>query len=31
VIFGNAIIAFDATRNSGNMAVSLQGGVALRF
>ncbi|OBQ36933.1 MAG: hypothetical protein AN487_11635, partial [Anabaena sp. CRKS33] len=31
VIFGNAIIAFDATRNSGNMAVSLQGGVGLRF
>lgn len=31
VIFGNAIIAFDADRNSGNMAVSLQGGVALRF
>jgi hypothetical protein len=31
VIFGNAIIAFDATRNSGSTALSLQGGVGLRF
>ncbi|NES99807.1 MAG: hypothetical protein F6K62_07180 [Sphaerospermopsis sp. SIO1G2] len=31
VIFGNAIIAFDAYRNNGGTAVSLQGGVGLRF
>ncbi|TAE61639.1 MAG: hypothetical protein EAZ76_13630 [Nostocales cyanobacterium] len=31
VIFGNAIIAFDAYRNSGGTAVSLQGGLGLRF
>ncbi|MBD2665608.1 hypothetical protein B6N60_03530 [Richelia sinica FACHB-800] len=31
VIFGNAIIAFDAYRNGGGAAVSLQGGVGLRF
>ncbi len=31
VIFGNAIIAFDAYRNSGGTAFSLQGGVGLRF
>ncbi|MDB9537517.1 hypothetical protein PN451_17055 [Dolichospermum planctonicum CS-1226] len=31
VIFGNAIIAFDAYRNSGSTALSLQGGVGLRF
>ncbi len=31
VIFGNAIIAFDAYRNSGGTALSLQGGVGLRF
>ena len=31
VIFGNAIIAFDADRNSGSTALSLQGGVGLRF
>jgi len=31
VIFGNAIIAFDAYRNSSSTAVSIQGGVGLRF
>ncbi|MBW4613943.1 MAG: hypothetical protein KME21_11830 [Desmonostoc vinosum HA7617-LM4] len=31
VIFGNAIIAFDAYRDSGGTAVSVQGGVGLRF
>ncbi|MBH8567208.1 hypothetical protein I8748_34525 [Nostoc sp. CENA67] len=31
VLFGNAIIAFDAYRNSGGTAVSVQGGVGLRF
>ncbi|MEA5569800.1 hypothetical protein [Calothrix sp. UHCC 0171] len=31
VIFGNAIIAFDAFRDGGGTALSLQGGVGLRF
>ncbi|TAF06735.1 MAG: hypothetical protein EAZ77_11625 [Nostocales cyanobacterium] len=31
VIFGNAIIAFDAYRNGRGTALSLQGGVGLRF
>lgn len=31
VIFGNAVIAFDAFRNGGGNAVSIQGGVGLRF
>lgn len=31
VIFGNAVIAFDAYRDGGGTAVSLQGGVGLRF
>ena len=31
VIFGNAIIAFDAYRNKNSTAVSVQGGVGLRF
>ncbi|MBW4672209.1 MAG: hypothetical protein KME60_33520 [Cyanomargarita calcarea GSE-NOS-MK-12-04C] len=31
VIFGNAIIAFDAYRNGGGTALSLQGGVGLKF
>lgn len=31
VIFGNAIIAFDAYKNTGGTALSLQGGVGLRF
>lgn len=31
VIFGNAIIAFDAYRNSSGAAVSVQGGVGLKF
>jgi hypothetical protein len=31
VIFGNAIIAFDAYRKGGGTALSLQGGVGLRF
>lgn len=31
VIFGNAIIAFDAYRNGGGTAFSVQGGVGLRF
>lgn len=31
VLFGNAIIAFDAYRDSGGPAFSLQGGVGLQF
>ena len=31
VIFGNAIIAFDAYRNRSGAALSVQGGVGLRF
>jgi hypothetical protein len=31
VLFGNAIIAFDAYRDSGDTAASVQGGVGLRF
>lgn len=31
VIFGNAIIAFDAYRDGGGAAVAVQGGVGLRF
>jgi hypothetical protein len=31
VIFGNAVIAFDAYRNGGNTAASIQAGVGLRF
>ncbi|MEP0803108.1 hypothetical protein NDI37_02230 [Funiculus sociatus GB2-A5] len=31
VLFGNAIIAFDAYRDGGGTAVSVQGGVGLRF
>lgn len=31
IIFGNAVIAFDAYRNGGGNAVSVQGGVGLRF
>lgn len=31
VVFGNAIIAFDAYRESGGTAASLQGGVGIRF
>lgn len=31
VVFGNAIIAFDAYRNGGGTAISVQGGVGLRF
>lgn len=31
VIFGNAIIAFDAYRDGGGAAVSVQGGVGYRF
>ncbi|AFY54928.1 hypothetical protein Riv7116_2413 [Rivularia sp. PCC 7116] len=31
VIFGNAIIAFDAYRDQNDTAVSIQGGVGLRF
>lgn len=31
VLFGNAIIAFDAYRDSGGTAVSVQGGIGLRF
>jgi hypothetical protein len=31
VVFGNAIIAFDAYRNGGGTAFSLQGGLGLRF
>ncbi|WP_242025375.1 porin family protein [Leptolyngbya sp. FACHB-36] len=31
IVFGNAIIAFDAYRRGGNTAVSVQGGVGIRF
>ncbi len=31
VVFGNAIIAFDAYRDEGGAALSVQGGVGLRF
>ncbi|MDY7013220.1 MAG: hypothetical protein SVX43_06370 [Cyanobacteriota bacterium] len=31
VVFGNAIIAFDAFRNGGGPAFSVQGGVGLKF
>lgn len=31
VLFGNAIIAFDAYRNGGGTAFSVQGGVGVRF
>lgn len=31
VLFGNGIIAFDAYRNGGGTAVSVQGGLGLRF
>lgn len=31
VVFGNAIIAFDAYKSGGGTAVSIQGGVGLRF
>jgi hypothetical protein len=31
VVFGNAVIAFDAYRESGDAAASLQGGLGLRF
>lgn len=31
VIFGNAVIAFDAYRNGGDNAVSVQGGIGLKF
>ena len=31
VAFGNAIFAFDAYRQGGNMAISVQGGVGLQF
>lgn len=31
VVFGNAIIAVDAYKEGGNTAVSLQGGLGLRF
>jgi hypothetical protein len=31
VLFGNAIIAFDAYRNGGGTAISVQGGVGVRF
>lgn len=31
VAFGNAIFAFDAYREGGNMAVSVQGGVGIQF
>ncbi|AFZ31052.1 hypothetical protein Glo7428_2546 [Gloeocapsa sp. PCC 7428] len=31
VIFGNAVIAFDAFQNGGGNAISIQGGVGLRF
>ncbi|MEH1951417.1 MAG: hypothetical protein V7K77_31360 [Nostoc sp.] len=31
VLFGNAIIAFDAYRDSSGTAISVQGGVGLRF
>ncbi|NJL47183.1 MAG: hypothetical protein HC929_06365 [Leptolyngbyaceae cyanobacterium SM2_5_2] len=31
VAFGNAIFAFNAYRNGGNMAISVQGGVGIQF
>jgi hypothetical protein len=31
MIFGNAIIAFDAYRNGGGTALSVQGGLGLKF
>lgn len=31
VIFGNAVIAFDAYRNGGGTAISIQSGVGLKF
>lgn len=31
VAFGNAIFAFDAYRQGGNMAISVQGGVGIQF
>ncbi|NEP00747.1 MAG: hypothetical protein F6K58_19195 [Symploca sp. SIO2E9] len=31
VVFGNAIFAFDAYRDGGGTAISVQGGVGLRF
>ncbi|HEY9729515.1 MAG TPA: hypothetical protein V6D50_23955 [Chroococcales cyanobacterium] len=31
VLFGNAIIAFDAFRDGGGAAISVQGGVGLKF
>lgn len=31
VVFGNAIIAFDAYKNSSDTAASIQGGVGVRF
>jgi hypothetical protein len=31
VLFGNAVISFDAYKNSSSSAASLQGGVGLRF
>lgn len=31
VVFGNAVIAFDAYRQGGNTAASIQAGVGLRF
>jgi hypothetical protein len=31
VLFGNAVIAFDAYRDGGGTAVSVQGGVGVRF
>ncbi len=31
VVFGNAIFAFDAYRNGGGTAISVQGGVGVRF
>ncbi len=31
VVFGNAVIAFDAYKNGGGTAAALQGGVGLRF
>ncbi|MBU6228234.1 MAG: hypothetical protein KGQ93_00890 [Cyanobacteria bacterium REEB459] len=31
VAFGNAIFAFDAYRGSGNMAISVQGGMGIQF
>lgn len=31
VVFGNAVIAFDAYKNGGGTAASIQGGVGIRF